>query len=289
MFTSADIAWVKNVKRDAGRAWAYLEFEVGQTFLLDWAAGRANMGRTDAGKCHPNELILIFQTVKNVQGFANGTYLTHLVTPIDNHVRESNRTAYPFSRLVSVVAKNQNPILKPINLNFHKPNRGWLCNIELIEPMNGNIILDRAQKQNIVWSLFNIIDPSLMEVNAFVQQENETTDEATEGEEKFYIGRHKYYERDPKIVKQAKKLALEGNRLKCEVCSFDFCKKYGTHGEGFIECHHTIPIATGGVRKTRIEDLGMVCANCHRMLHRKNTKGAYYTINELKSIYNSQA
>jgi 5-methylcytosine-specific restriction protein A len=58
-------------------------------------------------------------------------------------------------------------------------------------------------------------------------------------------------------------------RLACEVCSFDFKQHYGDLGEGFIECHHTQPLSfsTAG-EKTRLTDLALVCANCHRMLHR---------------------
>lgn len=69
--------------------------------------------------------------------------------------------------------------------------------------------------------------------------------------------------RNKKIVA----LAKEHHGTNCAVCDFDFAKTYGTHGEGFIEMHHLYPIAEGA-RKTSVEDLRPVCANCHRMLHR---------------------
>ncbi|WP_144467670.1 HNH endonuclease [Bacillus toyonensis] len=38
----------------------------------------------------------------------------------------------------------------------------------------------------------------------------------------------------------------------------------------FIEGHHTIPVSQlKEGEKTKIEDIIMVCANCHRMLHRR--------------------
>jgi serine/threonine protein kinase len=58
-------------------------------------------------------------------------------------------------------------------------------------------------------------------------------------------------------------------RLACEACGFDFAQVYGKLGEGFIECHHTKPVSK--LRKgdkTKLSDLALVCANCHRMLHR---------------------
>ena len=41
------------------------------------------------------------------------------------------------------------------------------------------------------------------------------------------------------------------------------------------------PIAKGGVRETKLDDLMLVCANCHRVLHRK-FDGQYLSPQELK-------
>jgi len=46
-------------------------------------------------------------------------------------------------------------------------------------------------------------------------------------------------------------------------------RRYGNRGIGFIECHHTKPVSMlDGKSTTRIEDLALVCSNCHRMIHR---------------------
>lgn len=61
----------------------------------------------------------------------------------------------------------------------------------------------------------------------------------------------------------------DAGRLACEVCNFDFLECYGELGRGFAECHHTLPLSeAAGQRKTRLADLAIVGANCHRMLHR---------------------
>jgi hypothetical protein len=82
---------------------------------------------------------------------------------------------------------------------------------------------------------------------------------------------HRSKERNQRLVACAKDRFLRRHgRLFCEACGFDFLRAYGTVGEGFIEAHHTVPVSSlreGTV--TRIEDLAMVCANCHRMLHRR--------------------
>jgi len=68
----------------------------------------------------------------------------------------------------------------------------------------------------------------------------------------------------------------------CENCSFDFGKRYGQRGEGFIEVHHAIPLAILLPNTvTRLSDLFLLCANCHRMVHRQRPD---LTPNELKRI-----
>ena len=55
----------------------------------------------------------------------------------------------------------------------------------------------------------------------------------------------------------------------CENCSFDFSKKYGRRGDGFIEVHHIVPLAAILPNTvTYLTDLLLLCSNCHRMVHR---------------------
>lgn len=82
---------------------------------------------------------------------------------------------------------------------------------------------------------------------------------------------HKFRERDPNINKKKKeKYFKEHGKLECEVCGFDFYKVYGEIGKGFIECHHKKPLSDIESEViTSINDLALVCSNCHRMLHRE--------------------
>ena len=90
------------------------------------------------------------------------------------------------------------------------------------------------------------------------------------------------YERDPNV----RRAFLQGKHLKCEVCGFDFEEVYGKLGEGYIEVHHKKPISDGE-RITDLEnDLVMLCANCHRMIHRG--KDHMITVEELRSIIGSK-
>ena len=81
---------------------------------------------------------------------------------------------------------------------------------------------------------------------------------------------HLRRERSRKLVK-AKKAAViaAGGTLACEVCGFDFQLIYGAWGEGFCEIHHKVPIATTDASTaTKLEDLAVLCSNCHRVVHR---------------------
>lgn len=92
-----------------------------------------------------------------------------------------------------------------------------------------------------------------------------------------------YYERKPSL--RAKAILIHGTT--CKVCKFNFKEHYGTHGEDYIEVHHIVPIHTLS-KSTRINpatDMIVVCANCHRMIHRKKYKPL--SIEEIIELRNS--
>jgi 5-methylcytosine-specific restriction enzyme A len=97
---------------------------------------------------------------------------------------------------------------------------------------------------------------------------------------------HLKRERNRSLVEKKKKqqLLIYGS-LECEVCGFNFEREYGERGKGFIECHHIKPIAT--LEKdsiTILQDLALLCSNCHRMIH---SKQPWLTISELKTLASS--
>lgn len=85
--------------------------------------------------------------------------------------------------------------------------------------------------------------------------------------------------RNQKVIR----LARKKYPTVCCVCDFDFGRTYGLHGEGFIEMHHLYPISKGA-RRTTVDDLRPVCANCHRMLHRGVVM---LEVDELRKIVNN--
>ena len=121
--------------------------------------------------------------------------------------------------------------------------------------------------------------------NGSLAPEDSEPDFAKAEEGAIVTRQHKTRERDQSIVAEKKRrFAKEYGRLYCEACAFDFEAIYGKRGADFIECHHTKPLAEM-VRghKTKLSDLVLVCAKCHRMLHRQRP---WLSMNELRNLTN---
>lgn len=83
---------------------------------------------------------------------------------------------------------------------------------------------------------------------------------------------HLLRERDRSIVNLAKQqFVKQHGSLYCELCRFSSGKFYGSEFKDLVEVHHIKPIATmkSGDR-TEVNDLMILCANCHRAIHHGN-------------------
>lgn len=90
-----------------------------------------------------------------------------------------------------------------------------------------------------------------------------------EGDETMALGLRR--SRDASLRKAKIEATLQaGHGLACEVCSFNFELFYGARGQGYIEVHHKTPLHVSGPTQTSLNDLALLCSNCHRMIHRGN-------------------
>ncbi|MFE2556920.1 HNH endonuclease [Streptomyces sp. NPDC059352] len=80
-------------------------------------------------------------------------------------------------------------------------------------------------------------------------------------------------------IQQVRKL---NQPVRCEACTFDFGATYGPLGADYIEVHHVTPLHVSGPSETRLEDLALLCANCHRMCHRNYAGEAWRTPGALR-------
>ena len=95
---------------------------------------------------------------------------------------------------------------------------------------------------------------------------------AFEGKQKKLFITHRSREAKLRAAKIRSALEKGHGKLECEVpgCGFDFFYTYGEIGHRFAIVHHLAPLASSDAsgEKTSLDDLVIVCANCHAMIHR---------------------
>lgn len=100
---------------------------------------------------------------------------------------------------------------------------------------------------------------------------------ATEGRRRLVL--HLQRERNQVIVRKKKKQAASRD---CEICKFSFSRRYGSAASEYCEAHHLLLLSeVESTTQTRMEDLAILCANCHRVVHLRNPP---YTLDEVKSM-----
>ena len=92
-------------------------------------------------------------------------------------------------------------------------------------------------------------------------------------------------ERDPRL----RDAAIRIHGTTCAACGFAFAEVYGDWGEGYIEVHHLEPLGDSeSGRETNPEsDLVVLCANCHRMAHRR--RDIALSVEELRNKIDTDA
>lgn len=184
---------------------------------------------------------------------------------------------------------------------FRNPNGVYmkLMNFRSYDPeytKDGKVGLTRGNKdEEVVWKEFasnpERLSLTASAIRSAIEKPSDDLDlsrpeepEIQEAEEGRVLTRlHRFRERDRKLVESKKKEALRKfGRLSCDACGFDFSHKYGPPGNGIIDIHHTIPVHTlGQGQKTRLEDLALLCANCHRMVH---SSRKWLSIHEVRKL-----
>jgi len=277
IFTPLDIIWFKSVT-NPNEGESYLDL-TDNIFFLHFPSNQ----KGNVSKPKVDEIILLYQKVNGIQAF------THLVTPIDDElIDENSNSNYRYARRVKVIAKtDKNNYIPVSNTKMDDVYKAGISNGNACKLNNVSSIKNIEEIQLDIWKNFighfvdeykesekitsNIInDLDLMDQNF----------QATEGWLRLVT--HLIKERNRSLINKKKENAIINNLLKCEICGFSFSKTYDVE---FIECHHLNPIGQGGVRKTELNDLALVCANCHRMLHKK-IDGQYFSKDQLKERIN---
>ena len=131
----------------------------------------------------------------------------------------------------------------------------------------------KNKDENQIWSIIkSFLDinykswPAIF--NDLISEDSANSDSdstTTEGRIKVRIS--KTIERSPKLRQQA----LDFHGYKCQVCDFELT--YGKWGKEFAEVHHIKQLSELNGMKYETAPrtyLAVLCANCHRMIHRSS-------------------
>ena len=92
--------------------------------------------------------------------------------------------------------------------------------------------------------------------------------------EEFFEGRqltltHKRRERHSGVRKALLAVRRKnGNTLSCDLCRTASPARDQALEDAIFEAHHLLPIGQAVERKTTVKEMALVCASCHRLIHR---------------------
>ena len=255
--------------------WAYMDHNPGDLFVLSWPKG----SRKNPSKPKIGDIIILKQQSR----------LTHLVIPYSDEIIEKDLPPrWPLGRKVICLMRfdrGSAPLAKDV-IPFSTSGGSHGIGYPLESFLNshpGIISLEGLQQK--IWKEFFPDRDSTNILTEGYERDN-ITEEYPEG--KVAFGLHKRRERNPDLIKKAKEMAFKKQgELTCNICKFSFKQRYGDIGDGFIEAHHKIPVSKlEPESKTKIEDIALVCSNCHSMLHHR---GGLLSVEQLKLIIDNGA
>jgi 5-methylcytosine-specific restriction enzyme A len=273
--TPGQIRWIKHISNsEVGNAYMHI---TDQPFVLHYPTRhKGNILKPAIG-----DILLLYQNIDGQSVF------THLVTPIDYElIPDANRKDYAFGRNVIALAftglGSPIPIKETLwkSIRFGGISQGNACRIDHITN-----VLNVDELQMDTWQHFQpyflkTAIPSLRATQSIIDELTNIDPNFSVKEGGQRLVTHLARERDRRIIELKKKEALRNNTLFCEACDFSFAEIYQIK---YIECHHLDFVGgpNSGERDTTVEDLALVCSNCHRMLHTR-INGQYLSVQDLR-------
>ncbi|WP_312969350.1 HNH endonuclease [Acinetobacter gerneri] len=258
----------------------------------------------------------------DVNSYLNNFNLIYWSLPIKKHQQEiglddfvfiwrskgKSREPYGLVALTKVVEipKLRDEVDYPHNLGneFWKANQGDVSEVKVglrvinrrLSLCDGLLEVDVLKKNKILANMqiikvrvgtsFKLSESEFGELKKYWEgMENIELDHGYTAEEwTKRIRAHLFRERDREIIRIKKNEYLRNHvSLMCELCGFSFIEKYGFD---FAEVHHKKQLSKIKVgEKTHLADLAIVCANCHRALHKLDVDDSWLFLqNKFKSL-----
>lgn len=223
---------------------------------------------------HWDEILIVARYVEDNNGKALGSggrlnaHVQHLLNKATIHPEVDGRKVLRTPGSISRKSSD----LESIHPDYKgKPTKGGATTREVLK----HWLADPAAARNEAIALEEMI-----ERGEPMQTRGPAGEITTASEGTALLVRHKRRERNPAL--RAAKIR-NATTLDCEVCGLNFEATYGARGAGYIEVHHTLPLHISGTVDTKLTDLALLCANCHRMIHR----APWITPDELRAQLNA--
>ncbi|WP_323496077.1 HNH endonuclease [Variovorax sp. LG9.2] len=119
---------------------------------------------------------------------------------------------------------------------------------------------------------------------------NSLSDDKAEIEDVFPEGGvltavHHRRERSPKLRKALLSKRAKTGRVCCDACGWIPLNGDERLALAAFEAHHLLPLAKAGESKTKLDDVALLCANCHRLVHRWiSVTGEWLNAYKIKSL-----
>jgi len=163
------------------------------------------------------------------------------------------------------------------NASFRNPDGVGFKIANLSAVATGKGLKHTAQMDQQVWEEFGFNYSALKEYCDLIRSGVHTLKSAPyaepfEDDYEFSEGRvltrlHKTRERNRGLRNKLIEKLKNTYKCHCEICKTEPKEALGDQAMSMFECHHIIPISEVYRAKTKISDLSLLCANCHRLLH----------------------
>jgi 5-methylcytosine-specific restriction protein A len=224
-----------------------------------------------------------------------------LILALDLYFRLAPRTPDPkMSEVKDLVDLLRRPSLRVPGVAARSPASVVmkLMNFRSVDPgYRGKGLTAGGRLDREIWEEFGGNPKRLSKVAIAIQKgaveesgviQSDLDPSVVEAEEGAILTRlHLVRERNSRLVDQKKSSVLASSgKLACEVCGFDFSEAFGPVGNGIIDCHHKVALSElPSGRTTKLDDLAVLCSNCHRMIHARRP---WLTIEQLRVLVTEQ-
>lgn len=127
-------------------------------------------------------------------------------------------------------------------------------------------------------------------INATARETDPTEPDMEFAEGRLVTELHRRRERDPRLRKRLLATRKRKGGLCCDMCGIGPYIDDDDLRDAIFEAHHVIPLSTAMEGKTRLSDVALLCANCHRVMHRLiSLKRRWLTIDEARRATETRA